>query len=138
MPFSIKAAATAAATAKRPSEGSASEDSPAKRTNAAPLYANLTLMDAPKRNAPQRLPATAPVILCIYKVRPLDSLRACARSLPPRFTNTKVTDRAGDAWSNFEGTDAALYQVQIDHTARPSVTFGSRAAAKAHLQLQRP
>ena len=28
--------------------------------------------------------------------------------------------------SNFEGTEAALYQIQLDHAARPSVTFGLR------------
>ena len=37
-----------------------------------------------------------------------------------------MTDRAGDVWSNFEGTDASLWQIQIDHAARPSLTFGLR------------
>ena len=43
----------------------------------------------------------------------------------PTNKRWQVTDRAGDAWSNFEGTEAALYQVQIEHQARPSVTFGA-------------
>ena len=37
-----------------------------------------------------------------------------------------MTDKAGDVWSNFEGTDAGLYQVQIEHAARPSIMFGLR------------
>ena len=44
MPFSMKNAAAAAP--KRPSDGTASDESPAKRAAAAPLYANLTLMDS--------------------------------------------------------------------------------------------
>ena len=38
----------------------------------------------------------------------------------------KVTDRAGDCWSNFEGTTAGLWQIQLDHSARPSVLFNLR------------
>ena len=76
--------------------------------------------DAPKRNVAQRLPPTAPAVVCIYKAQ-LSGLRFCLR---PR-ANKQVTDRAGDVWSNFESTDAALYQVQIDHAARPSVAPGS-------------
>ena len=41
-------------------------------------------------------------------------------------TNKQVTDRAGDCWSEFEGTDAGLYQIQIDHAARPSIAYGLR------------
>ena len=65
MPFTMKNAASATP-AKRASEGASSEESPAKR--AAPLYANLTLMDAPKRQVAQRLPPTGPVVVAIYKV----------------------------------------------------------------------
>ena len=59
---------------------------------------------APKLNRPQRLPATAPLAVCVYK----------------------VTDRAGDCWSNFEGATAGLWQVQLDHPARPSALFNLR------------
>ena len=52
------------------------------------------------------------------------SCLACA-SACTQGANKQVTDRAGDVWSNFESTDAALYQVQIDHAARPSVAPGS-------------
>ena len=54
---------------------------------------------------PQRLPATAPFNVCIYK----------------------VTDRAGDCWSTYEGcTKVSLYQAQIAHDARPSILFNVR------------
>lgn len=43
-----------------------------------------------KPSRPQRLPASGPLNVCIYK----------------------VTDRAGDVWSNFEGTTASLWQVR--------------------------
>ena len=32
----------------------------------------------------------------------------------------KITDRASDCWSAFEGADAKLWQIQLDHPARPS------------------
>ena len=50
-------------------------------------------------------PNTAPFNVCIYK----------------------VTDRAGDCWSIFEGCpNAALYQIQIAHDARPSLLMNFR------------
>ena len=56
-------------------------------------------------NRPQRLPATAPFNICIYK----------------------VTDKAGDCWSTFEQCiKASLYQVQMAHDARPSILFNLR------------
>ena len=39
----------------------------------------------------------------------------------------KVTDRAGDCWPAFEGSNkASLYQAQIAHDARPSILFNLR------------
>ena len=35
-----------------------------------------------------------------------------------------MSDKAADCWKNFECcTKSALYQVQISHDARPSITF---------------
>ena len=34
----------------------------------------------------------------------------------------KVTDNAGDLWAQFKDSTTKLWQVQIDHDARPSVT----------------
>ena len=51
----------------------------------------------------QRLPAHAPVVVCLYK----------------------VTDEAGDVWNAYEGKEGIqLWQVQVSHDARPSITFG--------------
>ena len=56
----------------------------------------------PQRTA-QRLPASAPVVVAIYK----------------------VTDEAADVWNAYEGKDdIQLWQVQVQHDARPSITFG--------------
>ena len=39
-----------------------------------------------------------------------------------------MTDRAADCWSNFEKTEAKLYQCQMDHAARPSMLFNLRGS----------
>ena len=74
-----------------------------------------TTADGPKRKVPklsemqltprektttQRPTTNAPVNVCVYK----------------------VTDSAGDLWANFKDVQTKLWQVQIDHDARPSVT----------------
>ena len=41
----------------------------------------------------------------------------------------KATNRAGDLWSQFEGVhDAKLFQIQLDHAARPSALFDIRGS----------
>ena len=59
------------------------------RSNVIKVKAKVMMENVSKPNRPQRLPATGPLNVCVYK----------------------VTDRAGDVWSNFEGTTAALWQV---------------------------
>ena len=66
---------------------------------AVPKASQLTVEQS--RPAIQRKLASAPVVVCIYK----------------------VTDKAADAWNAITDTSAALFQIQIDHAARPSVTF---------------
>ena len=41
----------------------------------------------------------------------------------------KITDRASDAWSAFEGANAKLWQIQMEHAARPSCLFDIRGNA---------
>ncbi len=67
---------------------------------------------APKHNRPQKRPATAPLNVCVYK----------------------VADRAGDVWSNFEDSTAALWQIQVDHNAQQSVLFNLRDALSDFLR----
>ena len=74
-----------------------------------------TISDGPKRKVPklsemqltprektttQRPTTNAPVNICVYK----------------------VTDCAGDLWGNFKDVQTKLWQIQIDHDARPNVT----------------
>ena len=41
----------------------------------------------------------------------------------------KVSNKAGDLWSQFEGIhEAKLYQIQLDHAARPSALFDIRGS----------
>ena len=72
--------------------------SPAK-AKSVPKASQLTVEQS--RTVIQRKLASAPVVVCIYK----------------------VTDKAADAWSSITDASAALFQIQIDHAARPSVTF---------------
>lgn len=37
-----------------------------------------------------------------------------------------MSDNAGDMWSNYEGAEAKLYQIQMTHDARPSALFNVR------------
>ena len=92
MPFALKNpyADAVAKGEKRPGE-SIEDPSTPKKAKKAPSAASLVMMEnVSKPNRPQRLPATGPLNVCIYK----------------------VTDRAGDVWSNFEGTTASLWQAR--------------------------
>ena len=67
-----------------------------------PKASQLVMVEqGPRPMNPKRLPESAPVQVCIYK----------------------ISNCAGDCWSQYEGTDAALYQVQMVHDARPSCLF---------------
>ena len=67
-----------------------------------PRVSELTFESRQRAENPnRRSPDSAPVILAIYK----------------------VTDRACDLWNEVEDDQAALYQVQVKHDARPSVVF---------------
>ena len=55
-------------------------------------------METPRQNATTRPQTNAPVNMCVYK----------------------ITDASGDVWPAFP--DTKLWQIQIDHDARPSVS----------------
>ena len=46
-----------------------------------------------------------------------------------------MTDNAGDMWSNYEGTEAKLYQIQMTHDARPSALFNVRDGFNDFLKM---
>lgn len=83
----------------------ASEPAPSSaRPAKLPRASEITLTEQKPRQtqAPRRLPASAPVDVCLYQY-------------------TRV---ASDVWDLFAGKgDAPLYQVQISHAAQPSLTF---------------
>ena len=67
-----------------------------------PKASQLVMVEqGPRPLNPKRLPDSAPVHVCIFK----------------------ITDCAGDCWAQYEGTEASLYQVQLQHEARPSCLF---------------
>eukprot|EP00973_Karenia_brevis_P009570 1292581-Karenia_brevis.AAC.1 len=102
--FSMDAAIAIAA--KRPSPPMPTAERSTKIQKASvPKASDLTLVEQVPRETAlvKRLPAWAPVVVCIYK----------------------VTDEASDVCKEFEDTKGVqLWQVQVQHEARPSVTFG--------------
>ena len=62
-------------------------------------------MDAPRPQT-QRAVSNAPVNICIYK----------------------ISDLAGDQWAAFKDTPTKLWQVQLEHDARPSITVNILAS----------
>ena len=103
MPFTFNMTANAP---QRPSVSA--DDQPATkkaRGPATPAAASLVVLDSIKKpDRPQRLPTSADLIVCIYK----------------------VTERAPDVWENFSGTTCGLWQIQVDHPAKPSILFNLR------------
>lgn len=46
------------------------------------------------------------------------------------ITSREVTDKAADAWSQFDGApNMKLWQIQMDHAARPSALYDLRGTA---------
>ena len=77
----------------------------AKKSKLPPLGDLVAMESAPKRPGASRLAAVAPLNICVYK----------------------VTDKAGDSWSQYENVSGAkLWQLQMDHAARPSCLFNLR------------
>ena len=102
--FSMGAATAVAA--KRPNHSMPEAERSTKISKAGVPKANeLTLVEQAPRDAAMvtRLPGWAPEMVCIYK----------------------VTDEAGDLCKEFEDTKGVqLWQVQVQHEARPSINFG--------------
>ncbi len=79
---------------------------------ALPKAGELTIENAePRAKFAKRVPVSAPLILCIYK----------------------ITDRALDLWHNAP-EDAGLYQIQMCHEARPSLLFDAMGSWNDYLR----
>ena len=83
----------AAASDERPAESSATIRSKA------PKICDASIMGA--RAPTTRPPATTPVNICIYE----------------------ISDNAGDMWALRKDSPAKLWQVQVEHAARPSISI---------------
>ena len=108
MPFSFNLVPTPLSQAsgeKRAGEAGATQQSKKPKL---PDFSDLVAMEsAPKKAGASRLPAVAPLNICFFK----------------------ITDKAGDAWSQFENVpDAKLWQIQLEHSARPSALFNLRGS----------
>ena len=107
MPFTFTPTPNSQASGdKRAGEVSAQQQV-AKKSKLPPLGDLVAMESAPKRPGASRLAAVAPLNICAYK----------------------ITDKAGDAWSQYENISGAkLWQVQMDHAARPSCLFNLRGS----------
>ena len=103
--FSLDAASVTKRAAEEQKNGSPSK---------IPRASQLEIEAGPRpASAQKKLPETAAVCICVYK----------------------VTNKAGDLWERqFKDSVAALWQVQISHDARPSVTFDIRKSFEAWLK----
>ena len=66
----------------------------------------------PAEPRPQRATTNAPVVICVYP----------------------VTDCAGDLWAQFKDSNEKLWQVQVDHDARPSISVNIRRSFEEYLK----
>ena len=89
---------------KRAGEGGGAQQA-VKRTKLPPLT-DLVAVESPKKPGAGRLPAVARLNICVYK----------------------ISDKAGDAWSQYENIPSKLWQIQMDHAARPSALFNLRGS----------
>ena len=116
MPFAFNFVPTPLSQAsgdKRAGEGGGAQPA-VKRTKLPPLTDLVAMESAPKKPGAGRLPAVAPLNICVYK----------------------ITDKAGDAWSQFENIPGSkLWQIQMDHAARPSALFNLRGSFVRSLSL---
>ena len=88
MPFSTAAAASAK---KRVSQIETNEVAGTPRPAKIPRASDVTILDGPRpATQPRRLPASAPVTVCIYK----------------------ISDCAGDVWDSFQGQELPMWQAQ--------------------------
>ena len=79
-----------------------------------PKLSNLTIQAGPRPLAPKRLPPTADVEVCIYK----------------------VTDDAAALWDDVKESDISLYQIQLRHDAYNSITVNLHDRFNVFLKLQ--
>ena len=72
--------------------------SPAKALRKVPKVSEMKMME--KAPVATRATTSAPVVICVYK----------------------VSDNAGDLWAMYKDSNTKLWQVQIEHDARPSIS----------------
>ena len=79
-------------------------------------------MEEGTSSSPQKVPKASQLVMVEQGPRPANPKRL-PDSAPVQVVVYKVTDSAGDCWSQYDGADASLYQVQMKHEARPSALF---------------
>ena len=99
MPFTMKDAACVTAEKEK---GGTVDGSVKRKLD----FGSMVTLDAmPQTKRAQKKPAAAPLNVVIYK----------------------ISDRAGDVWQRYETMNTVeLWQVQMDHDARPCVLFSLR------------
>lgn len=132
MPFMVPTPLSQASSVeKRSSEGGSAQQ--AKKAKSLPPLGDLVAMEsAPKRAGAQRprppLPTALAFSLCVTSttIKYRNKKHRLPAVAPLNICVYKITDRASDSWSAFEGASAKLWQIQLDHAARPSCLFDLR------------
>ena len=135
MPFKIPTPLTAASE-KRAAEGAST---PASKKVKVPADSDLVALESSaKKPAARRFPPVAPLNICVALLAyHVSRARAYACSVHLVAQVYKVSDRASDLWSAFDGVPgASLWQMQMEHGARPGVLFGLRDSMNEFLALQ--
>ena len=95
----------------RPAKPEARDDEPQRKMT---KLGNLAIQAGPQPPVPKRLPPTADVEICIYK----------------------VTDDAAALWDDVKESGVSLYQVQLRHDAYNSATVNLHDRFNSFLKLQ--
>ena len=113
MPFSLDLVPTAQKKRSPEEGGEVATTQPEKKVRVSDIV--LEQQGPRPQKTASRRPETAPWHICVYK----------------------VTDCAGDMWSNYESDDAGLYAVLMEHEARQSALLYLRDAFNAYLASAR-
>ena len=105
-----------------------------------PKASKVTFTDGPRPlSTPRRLPASAPVKVCLFKITDRRKQNLHVLSSFILFCDFHrvcfhYKDDVGDVWDAFQDKGVALFQVQLDHQAQRSVTFQMRDAMNDFLR----
>ena len=113
--FTVSVCSAPARVAKKAAGEEATASSQPAARKVVPRASEVVVVEqGPQRvKQPSRLPSSAPVVVCVYL----------------------VTESAADVWPVYEGTTGvSVWQIQIEHAARPSILYDSISSWQDYLK----